>query len=363
MVSVAGLLLKTVVRKFYERNTGFFLFVFFLMFGVVESTQIVTYHLSLIYGLLHAPVFLAVVCLAWVLYMLKCLAFVNDFFDSPENHFLSQLNLVASNKRLAWIALVFLFVDLPVLVYVSLIAAIGLNEGRYATIAFIVVFHLVLLGGASMFLLRKLNSLRPSSWHWPVVRLNRPLPFPLFYIAALFSRHKIVLFVTKAFSFFAIIGFLNIPLDHYEYRTALMGLLFGVAGHAVLIFELRKLEEHHLRFLRNLPLSVAQRFLILATVYGIVMFPEFILLLVNQGNIFHAVGGYLFAVGLLLFSHGRLYIELNNDKHTQFMLGLFLVSFMLVLFRVYGIETIAVWGMAFYYFNTRYYRFETSPDA
>jgi len=48
-------------KKFYERHAGLLFFVFYVMFGMVESGQLVSYHLGLIYGAIGAPVFLALV--------------------------------------------------------------------------------------------------------------------------------------------------------------------------------------------------------------------------------------------------------------------------------------------------------------
>ncbi|MBS1509091.1 MAG: hypothetical protein JSS79_20805 [Bacteroidetes bacterium] len=361
MFSVAALLFKTVVRKFYERNTGFFLFIFFLMFGIVESTQIVNYHLSLMYGMLHSVIFLSCVCAAWLFYMMKCVAFVSGYSDLPENSFLYKLNLLSYRRRLIWLLFIFTLIDLPVLVYSSLIVAVGIKEGAYGAVLSIISFHVVVLVGASLLLAAKLNSLRPSRLRFPRLRFNRPLPLPLFYISALFHRYKIGVLLTKGFSFFAIIGFLHIPLDHYEYRTALMGILFGVAAHLVLVFEFRKMEENNLMFLRGLPITLMHRFLQLAAVYALIMIPELALLIVNHTPLHIAAGIYLFSIGLLLLSHSRLFIELDNDKHVQYMLGLFLISFMLVLFKVYLLELVAVWALAFYYFRTYFYRFERMP--
>ncbi len=155
---------------------------------------------------------------------------------------------------------------------------------------------------------------------------------------------------------------MNIPLDHFEYRTALMGILFGVASHAVIVIELRKFEENYLKFLRNLPIALANRFVQLALVYFLLLLPESSLLVVNHVNLFTILGIHLFATGLLVLSHCRLYTELNNDKHIQFTLWLFLISFMLVLFKVYLVELLLIWILAYRYFKSNFYRFELNPE-
>jgi hypothetical protein len=362
MFSVAHLLLKTVVRKFYERNAGFFLFIFFLMFGVVQSTQIINYHLSLIYGLLSSSLFLMIVCIIWILYLMKCFAFVSGFVSTDENNFLLKLNQLSISKRFVSAFLIFLFIDLPVLIYVGVIISVAIHQKLYSEAVVIILFHLLILTIASLLFSNKISSLSHPLFRWPSFQLNRPIRFPFFYLSSLLNEHKIVLLATKAFSFFAIIGFMNIPLDHIEYRTALMGVLFGVASHAVIVFEFRKFEENYLTFFRNLPISSTNRFVQLALVYFLLLLPEGGLLVANHVNLFTILGIHLFATGLLILSHCRLYAELNNDKHIQFTLWLFLISFMLVLFKIYLVELVLAWALAYYYFNRNFYQFELNSE-
>jgi len=362
MVSIAHLLLKTVVRKFYERNAGFFLFIFFLMFGIVESTQIVSYHLSQIYGLLSSTLFLSIICVIWILYLIKCFVFVSGFFSSAENTSILKLNNLPFLQRFSSIYLIFILIDLPVLIYVSVIIGVALHEKLYIETVVIILFHLLILGISSLLFDKRISSLSPPSFRWPSVQLNRPIPFSLYYLSTLLNKHKVVLFTTKAFSFFAIVGFINIPLDHYEYRLAILGFLFGIAAHAVIVFEFRKFEEIYLRFLRSLPISITNRFVQLAIVYFLLLLPESGLLVVNHINLLTVIEIHLFATGLLVLSHCRLYAELNNDKHIQFTLWLFLISFMLVLFKVYLIEFFLIWILAYYFFKRNFYQFELSPE-
>ena len=93
---------------------------------------------------------------------------------------------------------------------------------------------------------------------------------------------KTMLAITKAFSVFSIIGFLQIPGDGYDVRIPLLGFLFGLAGHTVIIFEFRRFEDQYLFFTRNLPLSIFRRFANVAIVYVIILVPELALLLVNH---------------------------------------------------------------------------------
>ena len=61
MSAILHLMIKALVVPFYKNHAGLLFFVFFLMFGIVESTQIVFYHVSLIVGMLTSGIFLFIV--------------------------------------------------------------------------------------------------------------------------------------------------------------------------------------------------------------------------------------------------------------------------------------------------------------
>jgi hypothetical protein len=364
MLPITKVLLKVLVAKFYERNAGLFLFVFFLMFGVVESTQVISYHLSLIYGTLSSLIFLLVVIMVWVLYILKGVQFISSQLNRPENNFLFQLSRMELDKQFRNIVLIVLLIDAPVLIYSSFIIAIGLRLRQFIPVGEIIAIHLLLVLAASSWIVRQLNSLHREIrlLHFPSLKWKWPKPLPLFYLGHLTTQLPTVLFFTKAFSVFAIYGFMQITLDHYEIRIALLGLLFGLAAHSVILFEFRKFEERYLPFLRTLPQTLASRLIYLAFVYLLLLLPEMVMLLVNHSRLQDLISIYLFGIGFLLVSHCRLYFELDNDKHLQWILGLFLISFMLVLFKIYWVELIIMWALAYYYFKKHFYQFELKPE-
>ena len=68
-------MIKAMVIPFYKNHAGLLFFVFFTMFGIVESTQIVFYPVSLIHGMLSSGAFLLIVLMTWLFYQLKSLHF------------------------------------------------------------------------------------------------------------------------------------------------------------------------------------------------------------------------------------------------------------------------------------------------
>ncbi len=363
MGAVVRVLNKVLVKKFYERNVGLLFFVFYLMFGVVESNQLINYHRSLIYGVLSSPVFLAGVMGVWLLYSGKYLQLVLSELAEPHNQFLKDYSRLGKPQQFWPMLLSIIMMDQPVLLYSVFIVGVGTFSHQYVAVFLVFVFHFAKLVGCTWIVLRRVNSLherkatkllRSIQWPWKKY-------FPFFYLGHFTNQLPLALLFTKAFSLFAIIGFMQITTDHYENRTALMGLLFGLMAHSVIIFESRRLEETYLTFVRGLPISMIKRFLFLGLFYGVLLIPELVLLAINHIVWFDLLIITLFAVFYLVYQHTRLFRgSLTIDAHTTFTFGLFLISFMLVLFKLYWLEAIALSALGFYQYKRDYYNFEAT---
>jgi len=365
MLFVTKVLGKVLVARFYERNGGLFFVVFYLMFGIVESSQIVSYHQSLIYATLTSVVFKLMVFGVWLLYTLKCIQFIAEQLRQAQNQFVFQLALLNRSQLFIQSVQLVLLLHLPVLAYTFFIIALGLQSQNYLSVTSIIVFQSALYLASARWLVYRIQTqhefrfmleLPRITWKWPK-------PLPLFYLGYLTTQLPTVFFFSKVFSLFCIFGFLQIPVDHYEVRVAILGLLFGLASHSVVVFELRKMEERFLIFMRTLPISLLNRFLYLAITFAILLAPEIIMLAINHVHWIDLIGIYLFAVGFLLLCHMQLFKKLDNEKYLQWMLGLFLISFMLVLFKIYWVELIWLWLLGYYYFSKYYYQFEASSEA
>lgn len=91
MKTTVAILNKIIVKTFYREQAGFFFFIFLVFFGAVAPSMQLAYHYSLIRGMLEAPVFMALVALAWLLYAGKVLRFVEGVLRAPEYIFLYKL--------------------------------------------------------------------------------------------------------------------------------------------------------------------------------------------------------------------------------------------------------------------------------
>jgi hypothetical protein len=358
MGAVTSLLIKVLVNKFYERNVGLLFFVLYLMFGVVESNQLISYHRSLIYGVLGSPIFLLGVMGVWILYTLKYLQLVLSELSEQQNQFLINYSRLTKAEQFWPMLFSVTLIYQPVLTYSAFIVGVGMATKQFLPTLEAIVFHAGILIASTMIIVRRINALheRKQGAVFPKLKWPWKKRFPVFYLNHLTHQLPLGLLLTKAFSLFAIIGFMQITTDQYENRTALMGLLIGLMAHSVIIFEWRKLEEQYLQFAKGLPISIAQRFFYLCAAYAILVLPELTLLAVNKITPSDLVIIFVFAVGYLVYQHTRLYQHaLNIDKHTTHTFGLFLISFMLVLFKLYWLEAAALLAVGFYQFKKDYY--------
>jgi hypothetical protein len=363
MGAIVRVLNKVLVKKFYERNVGLLLFVLYLMFGVVESNQLINYHRSLIYSALTSPIFLLGVMGVWILYSVKYLQLILSELAEPHNQFLKDYSRLTQPQQF-WPMLLSIFImDEPVLIYSAFIVGVGFASQLYLAVFLVLVFHSAKLVACTWIVLKRINSLheRKTTKLMPTVQWPWRRYFPFFYLGHFTNQLPLALLFTKAFSLFAIIGFMQITTDHYENRTALMGLLFGLMAHSVIIFESRRLEETYLTFSRGLPLPMIKRFIFLAVFYGVLLMPEIVLLAVNKIVWLDILFIAFFGIFYLVYQHTRLYRgKFTIDAHTTFTFGLFLISFMLVLFKLYWLEAIGLSALGFYQYKRDYYNFEAT---
>jgi hypothetical protein len=239
-------------------------------------------------------------------------------------------------------------------------AGVAVRQSRAVIGLLIVGFNLLLCSSASWLSVRKLN--HPSSFHIPLLaRIKLPFRKPLFwfYLGFIMNDALLILVITKLFSYFALFGFFQIPLDHYENRIPLMGLLIGMAAHAVLVYEIRKWEDSYLSFAKNLPMTLSARYLLLVILYAIVITPEMFLLATNHVHLVDGVLTIVFGISLLLFFHAMLYpVNMDMDRYIQYVLITFLLGFALILFKLSLLLVLVCFTLSSSWYRRYFYTFE-----
>ncbi|MER2996374.1 hypothetical protein [Pontibacter populi] len=278
MLSTVSLLFKTLVIQFYKVNAGFFLFVFLVLFGIMDAREIVLFHVSLMQAIVGTVTGLLVALSVWALYNYKCVVFVLNNLDKPQNSFLIQLQAFSASKQV----LVFLFcqliVYLPVLMYAVFVVSIGVENGEFIKSATIVLFLLLMCFGSAYLYSRKINS-----FHKPGVAIQIWFPFSgkiskqpvLFLTYHLLHERKLAWVALKVFS--SLIFYLVFVRHYNDFSLGYFRLLFLIAtiAHSMLVFYSFEFVEKQLAFTRNLPLTRTYRLLFYLCAYLFMLLPEF----------------------------------------------------------------------------------------
>jgi len=361
MLPINKVLIRIIVTEFYKQNLGLFLFVFFVMFGMVEGSQLIYYHLSLITGVIQSTTFFSLVLALWLIYAIKSVQFVTSQLGKPQYSFLFVLTSLPKFAQVFAFALVHVLIHTPVLLYAFAIVTVAFDYGQWLIGTEVIVFNLLLCGILSLASVHKLN--HPNAFSNVIFfKLPRFIKKSLawFYAAFLLNELKVITIVTKLFSYFAVYGFLQIKVDHYENRIALMGLLVGVTAHAVVLFELRKWEDSYLLFLKNLPFSPITRYLTMVIIFSFLLLPELFLLITHHVKLIDLIGSLLFSISFLLLLFAMVHhLKMDMDKYIQYLLILFLVSFGMVLFKLYWILILLYLFTSFSWYKKYFYTYES----
>lgn len=299
----------------------------------------------------------------WVLYLFKSVLFFEECFTQPHNLFFRQITLLEKLVQFSLLAYAYFIIYQPVLIYSLIIIVVAFSTNAIWLALSLIAFHFIMLSLCAWRSMSSINTSRPStlkirSLHWPFSK-----PFPLFYISLLTDRFKIMLLLAKTFSILCLLGFLQIPLDQYEPRLAHLGMTFAIISYSVIIFEWRQFEDRHLQFTRAFPIHLAQRFLVVASAYALLLLPEFIVLLAQGFYLWDALIAILLALGFALFAHGSLYQgELNSDRHLQRILWLFLITFFLALSKLALPVAILLSAIGWWRFRENFEGYEASAN-
>ena len=363
MAKVLGRIFTT---RFYAQNTGFFFLLFYLLFGVVQGGQLISYHYGLLLGIVSNTSGLLLALGLWILYNLKCIWYVSATLNSKEYAFLYQTigSIASTPQRRIWLG-VHTSIYAPVLVYCSIAIIVACLKQYYVAAFVLAVFnglmcyspvwiysYLINHPGAAFFYHR---------WQeWLNRRFRKPLP--LFYVYELATNRTRSLLLLKIFSCVVLLAtFTLMKGSDYDVRAVFTGLLVAVLLHTIVVFDHRHFEDQFLNFTRALPIPLWKRYGALGITYGILLLPELGLLIMHTlpYNSWHWLMLMVFGVSVLLMFRCLLYFpRLDQDKYLRWVFLLFCVLLFMILGHLYAWAILALQCTAFMLFAARYYRYE-----
>lgn len=370
MQTAFSILRRIFVNRFYLRNTGFFLLLFYLLFGVVDGGSLWLYHRGLMEGFLEHPGFLLLVLAAWLLYNLKCTGFMLKTWQLPEYSFLyATLGCVEKNKRRRWLLMLHAGMYLPVLIYAGIAAVVAFSHMWWGRGSIILIFNGMMCLLPVWLYEKKLQKADTAFFtgklqQWLDRRFTKPVS--LYYLFELLNRFPQRWLSVKLIS--ALVLLLTFSLTgnaSTDIRGVFIGVLLSVLLHTQLLFGHRIFEDQYLSFLRQLPFSLIRRYLQLLLTNIWLLLPELLLLagrtwpMAGVGNTALII---LAGISLLQLFRSLLYFpRLDPDKHIRWILGIAFAALFLVLGNYGWAMTVGVQLAALLIFCRRYGKYEPLP--
>ncbi|MEI7626770.1 MAG: hypothetical protein WCJ80_00950 [Bacteroidota bacterium] len=364
---IAKILQSVLINHFYKLNAGFFIFLFFLLFGVVRGGQLIEFHLGLIQAILGGPLFLLIIIILWGLYTLKCINYITKRLMEPGLSFLTCMNRLPRKQVWGWMCFVHFEVYFPVISYVIIIIAVAIKAHQYQQALIIFTANLVFYIAAVRIYFKclQLHSIEfiLLRFRFPTIQIVKPyFLFPLFFI---WQERKWMLLLTKLFTLIYLYGFIQFYEPYrYDIRPMLLSIILVIAAHTTIIFQIRSFETEFLLFSRNLPISIWKRFFQIIGFYFVLLLPE--LLFVWKGyplhfNVLDYSQIVFMVISLPAFFHAILYTSImNGDEYMKIVFAILTALFFLILYDLGILLFVFVVLLALIFFYFHYYEFEKS---
>ncbi len=351
------ILLKIFAVGFYRVHAGILFFLFLVLFGLVEPSQLINYHKALMLGFITSPVMMAVVFGVWLLYTFKTWHYIAGQLFAIQQTFLFYSSTAYTRQKqfISWF-LVQATVMLPVLAYAAFSIGVAIQHQYWLSALAILLYMIFVISCSSLFYIRLVNRLIDGSKQSILIKLtaNWQKPYFSLYVYHVLDQLKVTYLITKALSYGIITGVFLLFADvSHDLRVAGIAVLAIAVAHCIVVFEERKFEETYLIFSRNLPLSRLKLFLSFAGVYFLLLLPEGVWLFTRFAPLM-AIGLFAFGLSVILLFHSFLYLfGLNMDRYMQWVPGMFVLFFWLIMFKLLWvcIPLIAVVGYLIFYNN------------
>ena len=367
MNNARSILIKTLVKPYYQQNAGLFSFLVFIMFfavGRANEAGLLEYHYSLIQGMMINPEIFIIVLLAWCFYAKKCEQFIYITLHKKEFAFLQTLSLLKPRRAYGLMLLVQCLLFLPILLYVLIIVAVGFHNQWNTQVTLILVFNLVLCTVLARWYLHLIQN--PGStfyilrWRLPTIGTNTYWTIVVRYV---FTRRKMLFSIIKiydcCFLYFLIRNLT--PQDH-DLSMIVLFYSFGLLGHGVLIHKIRSLEESSLTYYKGLPVSLTRRWGQYLVVYLILFSPELLTISLQTPKYLSLTEALLFSFfgyNILLLMNSLLFIKaFKMVDYLKIVTGIYFIIFIAVLTGVLKEMSVISLLVAYVIFTTRYYKYE-----
>lgn len=340
------LLTKTLGRTFFAQHAGFFLFIFYMIFGAVEPSQLPSYCLALLLSVSSSFLVSTIFCSIILLYAVKSFAFVRLKLNLPTYTFIKLMAASPTTvQKSNWLKL-YLIVLSPILIFTVFVIFVGVYYGHYISALGIVSWCVLI----TRLLVWRTSHQIIYAFEEPIklIKINLPhfkKPYVSWKAYYLLKQQTILLFGCKVISlllFKGIIWALGDTDDSLKvYFIALLGSLLT---HSVLIATIHSFEKSQLSFTRALPIASWNRFLDLTGFFVFIFIPELLMFGVRPELApLDLLPGICFLIGgALTLYYSLYYFSDDMDRYLKFIFFFFVLIMLVILFNAVLISSLTI---------------------
>ncbi|RAJ08428.1 hypothetical protein LX64_01079 [Chitinophaga skermanii] len=367
MSTLLPILRKVLQFQFYKQHAGFFFLAFMLLFGLIDASQIVGYHVSLMRGMASTPWLCGLALLGWTLYSLKINFFTRQLLRSEGSMFLLNLQACSPATRwwIFWVSHVEMM--LPVIVYTWVASVVFVADKTYGILILFLLYPFVLCTISAYLYVRQLMGVLEEKELGFIDRISRLKIFQLrsYYFVLLkqmLHERKLALFIAKVGSFGIL--YIAFTLNETNFEKGEFFILYHIiiSAHAVIIYYMVQFLENKLAGLRQWPLHYWQRFTIAAIPCFILLLPEMVYMILHGQHMFTLpeIGGiYFFSAAQLCVFFSLLYLpRMNMDRYLVYLFTIFAFSIFMMLLKMYWLYGVVELLLAITIYRLRFERFE-----
>lgn len=358
MRSLIQILMRSLVRTYYEANVGFFLVVLYLAFGLLRTTE----HIALATAISTSwPLTLLTLAL-WAVYALKTNAFVFKIFQIKPYRVVRDLAFYPSQAQWIGLSTVHFMLLLPAWAYGLFISYFAIVQVHYAHLVTLVLFLTVLTLSSVVFTIQLIKKpayeTKPGLWHlW--ISQRWVLPRYLWYVRYVFIHEPLPAFLAKLGSLVILAGsFYLYQTDTYDWRLLGVGTVFAYAFNTMLVYGHYAFNQHN-SWTLNIPLQRTQILLSSFETWVVLFIPEMVVLFFNAWGFIPIINLFslcLFMVALAFFWTGLLTrFAISREDYGKQSFYLVLVLVVMIMYAVplmltsVILMTIGIWSLSAVY--------------
>ena len=340
------LLTKTLGKTFFSQHAGFFLFIFYMIFGAVEPSQLPSYCLALFLSVSASFLVSAIFCAIIVLYALKSFAFVRLKINLPTYTFIKIMAVSPTTvQKSNWLGL-YLIILSPILIFTLLAIIVGVYYGHYLYAMGIVSWCILVVS----FLVWRTSRQIIYAFKEPIrlVKITLPVfkkPYVSWKAYYLLKQQTILLIGCKVISLLLFKGIIWALGDtDNSLKVYFIALLGSLLTHSVLIASIHSFEKSQLSFTRALPIASWKRFLDLTGFFAFIFIPELLLFGRETGLApLDLLSGICFIIGgALTLYYSLYYFRDDMYRYLKFIFFFFIIIMLIILFNVVLICSLAL---------------------